>query len=221
MPKSTRSRSPHTSLTKARLKWVQVTEIDWPEGSPGNRDRAPKGTMNPAVLERILLARPTVVVESGAGRFQAVSDIPHVLRFAGTDPVGNRLIPCLIIKDEEWDLATWSALAQWIVPWIEGHLTEREKRRIRKMLKAHPTLAALIGPRPTRERAKDVVQALPQPSKYSVASTAPVPRPSKAPDAHRSGNDEYTSTPPGPEPPYQAIGTAEQLTAARLNRDID
>lgn len=159
MPESAQSRNPHTRSTKARLGWLHEKDVNWPNNGLGDRHRAPKGTIPPAVLERILLARPTVVFASGDGRFSAVSGFPHLLRFADNDSGGNRLIPCLIIKDEQWDLAIWGALTQWIVPWVDGRLTRRQKGRIRKLLKRYPALAAVVRPRPVEKRAEDVVQA--------------------------------------------------------------
>lgn len=175
MPKSTRPRSPQSSLTQTRLQWVHKKEIDWPEDDQSNRYRAPKGVMNSAIFERILLAHPTIVLRSGNGRYTAISDPAPVLRFAGGDPGDNPAIPCLVVEDAEWDLATWVALIHWVVPWIDGDLTGRGKRRVRKQLKAYPGLAAVIAPRPERERAKDVMQATatalpPQPSVAPVAS---------------------------------------------------
>lgn len=153
MSKSTR---PHSA--SACLQWIHEKQIDWLEEDPTNRHRAPKGVMSSPVLERLLLARPTIVLKSGDGRYTGISDVPAVLRFARTDPGDDSLVPCLVVEDGEWDLATWVALIHWVVPWIEGNLSGREKRRIRKMLKAHPALAAAISPRPARARAKDVTQ---------------------------------------------------------------
>jgi len=93
------------------------------------------------------------------------------------------LIPCLIVEDREWDLATWEALIRGIVPWIDGGLTGRGKRCIRKMLKAHPALAAVIGPRPARDRAKGIMQATSRPRERSVVSAAATSGVIKAPGA--------------------------------------
>lgn len=190
MPKSTRSRSPHSSVTNVRFRWVREREIDWPEDGLSNRDRAPKGTISPAVRERILLGSPTIVFESGGGRYTPVSGLPAVLRVARGDPSDEALIPCLVVSDDEWDLATWSTLTQWVLPWVQGRLTGREKRRVRKMLKARPDLADVIRPRPERERAKDVLQAAAQPAQSTVVSAATSPGAIRAFGPQRRENDK-------------------------------
>lgn len=214
MPKSFR---PHGA--NARLQWIHQKQIDWLEEDPTNRHRAPKGVMSSPVLERLLLARPTIVLKSGDGRYMAVSEVPPVLRFARTDPGDDPLVPCLVVEDREWDLATWGALIRWVAPWVDGSLTGRGKRRIRKMLKAHPTLAAAIGPRPARERAKDVTQTVARSSQWPTVSAAPASGDLKVPNSHQRESNECASIPTGLEPPPHGADTAEPVTALLVNRD--
>lgn len=211
MPKSTRPRS-----ANACLQWIHEKQIDWLEEDPTNRHRAPKGVMSSPVLERLLLARPMIVLKSGDGRYMAISEVPAVLRLASTDPGDDSLVPCLVVEDGEWDLATWAALIRWVAPWVDGNLTGREKRRIRKMLKAHPALAAAISARPARERAKDVTQEPPQPSTVSAASAS---GDVKSPKAQGRQEYEHASNPTGLEPPPQGAGAAEHVAARLVNRD--
>jgi hypothetical protein len=119
--------------------------------------------------------------------------------------------------DYEWDLATWVALTHWIIPWLDGNLTNRGKRRIRKMLKAHPALAAVIAPRPARERAKNVIQAPARPPPFSAVAAAPGPGAVKTPDP-RGRENECASTPTGPEPSNETPRTAKYLASVRVNR---
>lgn len=211
MPKSIRPPS-----ANACLQWIHEKQIDWPEEDPTNRHRAPKGMVSPSVLARILLARPTIVLKSADGRYMAISDVPPVFRFARGGPDGDSAIPCLVVNDKEWDLATWVALSRWVIPWIEGNLSGREKRRIRKMLKALPALAAAISPRPIKQRAKDVTQEPPQ---SSAISAAPASGDFKAPNARRRENNECASIPTWLEPRPHGVGNAEPASARPVTRD--
>ena len=216
MPKSTRR-----DTANASLRWIHKNQIDWPEEDRSNRHRVPKGVMSSQVLERLLLARPTVMFKSGDGRYTAISEVPPVLRFARADPGDDPLVPCLVLHDNEWDLATWRALLRWVAPWLDGNLTGCAKRHIRKMLKAHPELAAAIGPRSARERAKDVTQTVARSSQRPTVSAAPASGDVKAPSARRNENSECASIPAGLEPPPKGAGTAtaEPVTAQLVNRD--
>lgn len=157
-PTKHQSSATRTRSAGVRLRRVAVAEIRWPDAVVGWR-RVPPGVVSGPSLDRVLTVAPLVVYESKDGVLTAITDVRPLLAAEPDNQDGKRYVRCLVVNDSEWSIDAWQAIVQWVVPWLEGRLVGRGKRRATRALKPYPELAELVRPRSPRTRASYVVQA--------------------------------------------------------------